>query len=311
MIEAVALVGPTAAGKSALALSAAQGAGAVEIVSVDSMAVYRRMDIGTATPSAADRAAVPHHLVDRLEPWDDCTLTVFQAAATAAMADIVSRGRVPLLVGGTGLYHRAVIDQLTIPGQFPEERAVLEAEAATPEGVTRLFARLCELDPIAAARIEPGNVRRIVRALEVWEGSGAPFSSFGPGLDTYGSTTVEQVGYLPELSDLRTAAELRITGWIDKGLLLEVAALHDDPRGLSRTAAQAIGYREFLSHLDGTLSLDAAIEETARRTWNLIRRQIAWFRRDPRVRWTTTPQETLSLLAELLAQVHSSAQVRD
>ena len=150
-----------------------------------------------------------------------------------------------------------------------------------------------------------------MRALEVWEGSGVPFSSYGPGLSSYPPAVVAQVGFLPELGDIKAAAERRIVRWIDQGLLDEVAELRDDPRGLSRTAAQAIGYREMLEHLDGELSLDEAVEGTARRTWHLARRQIAWFRRDPRVRWVTTPEAAHALLGETLAQVRSAAQVRD
>ena len=309
--QAVALVGPTASGKSAVAIEAALRDGDVEIVSIDSMAVYRRMDIGTATPTVAERSGVPHHLLDVLEPWDDCTMSLFQDLALAAVDDIELRGRIPLLVGGTGLYHRAVIDRLDIPGQYPSVRMALEAEAALPGGPSALHARLVGLDPVAAGRIEPGNVRRIVRALEVCEGAGVPFSSFGPGLEEYPPASIAQVGLLPDLEAVLDAVERRIRGWVDAGLLDEVAALVDDRRGLSRTAAQAIGYREIIDHLSGAITLDEAIAETIRRTRVLVRRQISWFRRDPRIRWATTREGAATALGEALAEARRPTQVRD
>ena len=294
-----------------MAVAAALRAGDVEIVSVDSMAVYRRMDIATATPTVAERCGVPHHLLDLFEPWEDCTVSLFQASARSAMSEIERRGHLSLLVGGTGLYHRSVIDRLEIPGQFPEVRAALERELASPDGLDRLHARLTHLDPVAAGRIEPKNTRRIVRALEVCEGAGVPFSSFGPGLEAYPDTSVMQVGLLPDLDVIFDAVERRIHDWFEGGLLDEVTALADDPRGLSRTAEQAIGYREVIDHLAGRRSIDGAIEETTRRTRGLVRRQVKWFRRDPRVQWVTTPDEAAVLLDRLLAQSRSSVEVRD
>ena len=192
----LALVGPTASGKSALALDVARRLGDVELVSADSMQVYRGMDVGTAKPTAAERAEVPHHLLDLADPTEDFSVARFQAEAEAAIAAIEARGHRALLVGGTGLYLQAVVDELRLPGQWPDVRAELEAdlEAALeaeggaerePAAVGALHRRLADADPAAAARIEPGNARRIVRALEVTLGSGRPFSSFGPGLDAY------------------------------------------------------------------------------------------------------------------------------
>ena len=172
----VALVGTTAVGKSALALAVARREPDVEIVSVDSMQVYRGMDIGTAKPTVAERAEVPHHLIDVADPWDDFTLAWFARTARDAVADIEARGRRALLVGGTGLYLRAVIDDLDIPGRYPEAREALEQDPDT----LGLHRRLADLDPVAAGRMEPTNRRRVVRALEVTVGSGRPFSSFGP-----------------------------------------------------------------------------------------------------------------------------------
>ena len=307
----MAVVGPTAAGKSGVALEVSSRVGGTEIVSIDSMAVYRGMDIATATPTAAERAAVPHHLLDLLDPWEDCTLAFFQDAAMAAMATTVERGHVPILVGGSGLYHRAVIDRLDIPGQFPAIRARLELEAAEPGGTAALLATLGELDPLAVTRIEPGNVRRIVRALEVCLGSGRPFSSYGPGLAAYRSTDVVQIGVLPSLEVVHRAVEDRVGGWVDGGLLDEVASLRRAPLALSRTAAQAIGYREFLACIDGDCSVEEATMETIRRTRQLVRRQVAWFRRDPRVRWASSTQEAQDLLDAAIARVRASSEVRD
>ena len=173
----IALVGPTASGKSALAMEAARRRPDLEIVAVDSMQVYRGMDVGTAKPTSADQAEIGHHLLDVADPDDDYTVSRYQADCLAALADIESRGRRALLVGGTGLYLRAVTDGLEIPGQFPAERAALDAEPDT----AGLYGRLRDLDPVAAGRMEPTNRRRVVRALEVTLGSGRPFSSFGPG----------------------------------------------------------------------------------------------------------------------------------
>ncbi|MDD9371515.1 MAG: tRNA (adenosine(37)-N6)-dimethylallyltransferase MiaA, partial [Acidimicrobiales bacterium] len=186
----VALVGTTASGKSALALAAARRAPDVEIVSVDSMQVYRGMDIGTAKPTAAERAEVPHHLLDVADPWEDFTLAWFARAARAAGGSLEARGHRALLVGGTGLYLRAVIDDLDVPGRYPEAREVLDGDADT----VGLHRRLTELDPVAAGRMEPTNRRRVVRALEVTLGSGRPFSSFGPGLDVYPASRFHLVG---------------------------------------------------------------------------------------------------------------------
>jgi len=310
-MRAVALVGPTAAGKSALAVDVALRAGDVEIVSIDSMAIYRGMNIGTATPSPDEQAAVPHHLIDLLDPWQDCTLSFFQTAATEAIGAISGRGRIALLVGGSGLYHRAVIDHLEIPGQYPLVRSALEAELVEPAGPSLLMGRLEQLDPLAASRIEPGNVRRIIRALEVCEGSGRPFSSYGPGLDAYPDSDVIEVGFLPPLETVYEAVERRVAAWIDEGLLVEVARLQSSTKAMSRTAAQAIGYHEMLEHLDGRLSLDAAVAETVRRTRNLVRRQVAWFRRDPRVLWCSTAAEATEILTTSLARVRGSVEVRD
>jgi tRNA dimethylallyltransferase len=279
-----ALVGTTASGKSALALAAARRDPRIELVSVDSMQVYRGMDIGTAKPTPAEQAEVPHHLIDVADPWDDFTVADFQALFREALAGIESRGHRALLVGGTGLYLRAVVDDLEIPGRFPEVRAELEAEPDT----VALHRRLDELDPVAAGRMEPTNRRRVVRALEVTLGSGRPFSSYGPGLEAYPPTRFRLLGVaLPdEVVDARIEARYR--DQLDAGLVDEVRRLLADPRGLSRTARQALGYKELIDHVEGGTPLGEALDLAMRRTRRFARRQRSWFRRDPRIEWLST-----------------------
>jgi tRNA dimethylallyltransferase len=277
----VALVGPTASGKSAVAMAAARAVAGTEIVVVDSMQVYQGMDIGTAKPSAADRAAVAHHGLDLVDPGEEFTVTAFQQAGDAALAAIAGRGGRALMVAGTGLYLRVVIDDLDPPGQWPEVRATLEAEADT----SALHDRLAQLDPVAAGRMEPANRRRVVRALEVVLGSGQAFSDFGPGLTAYPPSDVVQIGLRWPRAVLSQRIEERFTAMLDAGLLAEVKALAERPGGLSRTAAQALGYRELLEHLAGERTLDEATDLSIVRTRQLAVRQLRWFQRDPRVRW--------------------------
>ena len=287
------LVGPTASGKSRLAVTLAQRAGDVDIVSVDAMAVYRGMDVGTATPPVADRGGVPHHLIDVVDPWESFTVADYQRHCNDVLDDLAATGRRALLVGGTGLYVRAVVDGLTIPGQYPEVRAELDVTASRPGGTEELWRQLGDLDPVAAGRMEPTNRRRVVRALEVTLGSGQPFSSFGPGLDVHPTAPCPLVGLeVPRnVLDARIAdrvAEQLASGWVE-----EVRALAADPRGLSPSASQALGYQELLGWLaaggddadpDGS-ALAAAVEAAVTRTRRFARRQQRWFRRDPRITW--------------------------
>ncbi len=283
----LALVGPTAAGKSALALAIARCRTDVEIVSLDSMQVYRGMNIGTAKPTSAEQAEVPHHLVDVADPHEDWSVTRTQELARAAIADIEARGRRALLVGGTGLYVQAVVDAFTVPGNDDDIRDRLVIETGTDEGLAAAYTRLVDLDAPAAHRIEPGNRRRIVRALEVIESTGRPFSSFGPGLDAYAAPAIDVrlVGCWLPREELARRIDLRFTQMLAAGLLDEVAALTTHPGGLSRTAAQAIGYKELLAHLQGECTPDDARALAVSRTRQFARRQRVWFRRDPRVVW--------------------------
>lgn len=281
----MAILGTTASGKSALAMAVARRRGDVELVCVDSMTVYRGMDLGTAKPSAAAREEVPHHLLDLVEPSEEFTVSQFQAAARAALAGIAARGHRAVLVGGTGLYLRSVVDDLDLPGRWPEVAEELESEADRPGGVEALHARLTALDPLAASRTTPTNRRRIVRALEVTVGSGRPFSSFGPGLTAYPPSRVVLLGlpYVPDDVDRRI--DERFRRWMAEGLLDEVRALAARPGGLSRTARQALGYRELLAHVEDGVPLDDCVDDAVRRTRSFARRQWSWFRRDPRIRW--------------------------
>jgi tRNA dimethylallyltransferase len=293
------LVGATASGKSALAMALARRAPEWELVSVDSMQVYRGMDIGTAKPTAAERAEVPHHLLDLLDPWEEGAVAWFQRQALATIADIEGRDRRALLVGGTALYVQAIVDELDIPAQYPEVRAQLDAEPDT----AALHARLHALDPRAADRMDPANRRRVVRALEVTLGSGRLFSTYGPGLDVHPPTPFTMVGLRRSSDDLRARIAARNRVQLDAGFLDEVHRLHEDPRGLSRTAAQALGYRELHEHLTAEVPLDVALDLAVRRTGRFARRQWAWFRRDPRITWLDLgPGEEANLLVDDLAR---------
>ncbi|MGI8758193.1 MAG: tRNA (adenosine(37)-N6)-dimethylallyltransferase MiaA [Acidimicrobiales bacterium] len=292
----LAIVGATASGKSALALELARRVPDLELVSVDAMGVYRGMDIGTAKPTPAEQAEVAHHLLDVADPAEDFSVAHFQAAARRALAGIEARGRRAVLVGGTGLYVRAVVDDLTLPGRYPEARAEVEAEPDTAV----LHRRLHELDPLAASRMEASNRRRVVRALEVTLGAGRAFSSFGPGLVAYPPSPIAQVGLrlAPEALDARIAA--RLEAMMGAGLLDEVRGLAARPGGLSRTARQALGYRELLAYVEDQLPLDEAVAETLRRTRRFARRQLRWFRRDPRIAWHDVGDNPLALVPDLL-----------
>lgn len=301
-------MGPTALGKSAIALEIARSHRSVEIVSIDSMAVYRSMDLATAKPSREVLDEIPHHMINIFDPDEECTLSLFQEKARSACDEIRSRGGVPLLVGGTGLYHRAVLDNLRIPAQFPEIRSRLESICETPEGQRELYEQLMTRDPTAASRIEPENTRRLVRAHEVLEGTGELFSSFGPGLRVYEPIPTIQIGVETDLDVLDARADQRVHEWIEQGFVDEVRSLFERPKGVSRTAAQAIGYREFFSWLETGGDIDQPRDATIARTRTLIRRQRSWFRRDPRVQWTNSPDEAVSKVSDAVRAVLESSE---
>ncbi len=297
----LALVGPTAAGKTEVALEVAEGLGA-EVVSADAMLVYRGMDIGTAKPAPEERARVPHHLVDLVDPGEEFSVARFQPLARAAIAGVLGRGRVPLLVGGSGLYFHAVVDEFVFPPTDPATRARLEAEAAEV-GLAELYRRLAAADPAAAARIQPENLRRTVRALEVMELTGRPFSSFRAAMDAPVSRyRLTVLGLDPGTELLRARVAERVAAMAEAGLVEEVRRLAERP--LSRTARQALGYKELLDAMEQGAPVAEALEAVVRRTRAYARRQLAWFRRDPRVRWSTLPPgpERAALALELLGK---------
>ena len=277
----VAVVGPTASGKSALAVEVALALDG-EVVNADAFQLYRGMDVGTAKPSQQERRGVPHHLLDVLDVTQEATVAGYQRAAAAVLDDLGERGRHAVLVGGSGLYVRAVLDGLEIPPTDPAVRARLEAELAVV-GAPALHARLAGRDPAAAAAILPTNGRRVVRALEVGELTGGPFRATMPA-GAYARPAV-QVG----LDVSREVLDDRIAARVDRmwraGLVDEVRRL--DASGLSRgpTAARALGYAQVLRLLGGELSDDEARAQTVAATRRYARRQESWFRRDPRVTW--------------------------
>ena len=294
----LALLGPTASGKSALALSLANQRPDIEIVTVDAMQVYRGMDIGTAKPTPGQQLAVRHHLIDLIDPHEDYAVARWQRDARAALAEIEARGHHALLVGGTGLYLRSIVDDLDIPGQYLSVRRELESEPDT----ARLHDRLVALDPTAAARMEPTNRRRIVRALEVSVGARRPFSSFGPGLTSYAVPAIRQVGLRVPRDVLDTNIAVRYTAQLEAGFVDEVAALLARGDGWSSTARQALGYKELADHLEGRCSLDDAMALALQRTRRFARRQQRWFARDPRVVWLDVVANSMEVLAMLLGE---------
>ncbi len=296
----IAVVGATATGKSGLAIKLARALGG-EIVNADSMQLYQGMDIGTAKEPEAARQGVPHHLLDIWPVTQTANVADYAKLARTAIDEIMGRGRVPILVGGSGLYVRSALDDLDFPGTDVGTRARLEDELVRL-GPDVLHARLATLDPAAAAAILPGNGRRIVRALEVIEISGRPFTATMPAYQQ--NRPAVQIGLTlprPEL-DQRIAA--RVDRMWQAGLEAEVRSLVEMGLRQGRTASRALGYQQLLRYLDGEWTLDQARLETIKATRRFARRQESWFRRDPRVRWLDaipkTPEE--ALLAEALRQ---------
>jgi tRNA dimethylallyltransferase len=304
-LPVIAIVGPTAAGKSELSLRLARALHG-EVINADSMQLYRGMDIGTGKLTVAERGGVPHHLIDIWDITETASVSEYQRLARVVIADIQDRGRTAILVGGSGLYVRAAIDNLEFPGTEPTLRARLEAELAML-GPAVLYGKLAAADPAAAAAILPSNGRRIVRALEVIELSGRPFSATLP---EYASVLpAVQIGLSvprPEL-DLRIAA--RVSRMWRDGLVEEVRRLarQGEHGGLraGRTASRALGYAQVLGFLDGEWTQAEAEEQTVRLTRRFARRQESWFRRDPRVRWLNAAEPVQTRLA--LAAIEDSA----
>lgn len=292
-MRVAAIVGPTAVGKTELSLRVAERLDA-EIVSVDSMQLYRGMDVGTAKPLPEERERTPHHLLDLFDPQDEVTVAQFQRLARSAIEDIAGRGKLPLLVGGSGLYFRAVVDDLDIPPRSEEVRAELEARLEE-YGVDSLHQRLWQRDPDAARRIEPGNARRIVRALEVIELTGRPFSE-NDSWERYESIyDLKVVGLTRPREELFERIEARVSDMLRDGLLAEAQKLM--ATGASRTARQALGYRQILE-APRRAALKEVTEDIVRATKRFARRQESWFRGDPRVVWMEA--DSPGLLAQVV-----------
>lgn len=290
----LALVGPTAAGKSEIALEVAARLDA-EVVAVDAFTVYRGMDVGTAKPTPAARAAVRHHMVDVLEPTQECTVRWFQHRARAAIDDVRVRGRTALLVGGSGLYFRAVVDGLAFPPTDPDVRAAVAARYDFDPAAAH--AALSAVDPAAAGKIDPANLRRSVRALEVLELTGRPFSAFAPDWSRYTSTYpgLVVVGLEVPREALIQRVEARVDAMMAGGMVEECEQLRRFE--LSATARQAIGYAEVLDALDGRGTVAEAAERAKARTRRYAARQRRWFAADPRVRWVPPEQAPATLVS--------------
>jgi tRNA dimethylallyltransferase len=278
----IALVGPTGTGKSELAVQLALRLRG-EVINADAMQLYRGMDIGTAKLPPAQRCGIPHHLLDVLDVTETASVAVYQRRARRVVEELLAAGRVPVLVGGSGLYVRAVLDELDFPGTDPQVRAELEAELAEL-GAAALHRRLCQLDPVAAGRILPSNGRRLVRALEVIRLTGRPFSAVlpPPGPPRYPAVII---GLDTEPTVLDRRIDARVERMFRQGLVGEVRELV--ARGLrrGRTASRALGYQQVLAALEAGVEPASAVGPTAQATRRFVRRQRSWFRRDPRIRW--------------------------
>ncbi|WP_211772231.1 tRNA (adenosine(37)-N6)-dimethylallyltransferase MiaA [Kutzneria sp. CA-103260] len=281
-MRAIAVVGPTAAGKSDLGVELARRFGG-EVINADAMQLYRGMDIGTAKLSVPERRGVPHHQLDVLDVTETASVAAYQRQTRELMERLIAAGVVPVLVGGSGLYVQAVLDELEFPGTDPVIRSRLEEELAAL-GPEPLHARLATLDPIAATAILPSNGRRVVRALEVIELTGRPFSATMPkrGEARYGTV---QIGVDRDVADLDARVDLRVQLMFEAGLVDEVRALEALGLRDGLTASRALGYQQVLAHLDGVHDVETAAAETARATRRFVRRQRSWFRRDQRITW--------------------------
>jgi tRNA dimethylallyltransferase len=292
----IAVVGPTGSGKSDLAVNLALELDG-EVINADAMQFYRGMDIGTAKISLAERRGVPHHLLDILDVTQEASVSQFQEQARAAIADIHSRGKRAILAGGSGLYVRAALDVLEFPGTDPAVRQQLEDDLAA-QGAEALLARLQAVDPVSAGRLS--DSRRIIRALEVHQLTGRPFSSFMPQRE-YVQPAV-QIGLSVDRERLRERLALRVHRMVDDGLLAEVERLEAQGLRQGKTAPRALGYAQFLRVLDGGTTVAEAAEETIVATRQFARRQLTWFRADPRISWLDWQDPALTSRAAALCR---------
>jgi len=297
-MKLVVITGATATGKSALSIALAESIDA-EIINADSMQVYRGMDIGTAKITVDERQGIRHHMLDVLDVNQDSTVAWYQSDAREAIDEIHSRGKNVVMVGGTGLYIKAVIDELNFPDTDPMVRHTLNKEAEEL-GIDAMFERLERLDPAAALAIDRANLRRIIRALEVIEITGKPFTANLPRQESVRYPHAQQFGLVMDREDLSERIDVRVNSMFEQGLVAEVENLIGTGLLQGRTAQRALGYSQVISHLNNELSLDAAIEETKRATRQYARRQETWFSRDSRIKWIATRQNRLETILESL-----------
>jgi tRNA dimethylallyltransferase len=295
-VKVIVICGATATGKSDMALDIAEQIGA-EIINADSMQLYAGMDIGTAKLSVAQRRGIPHHLLDVLSVKQDSTVAWYQQLAREQISEIHSRNQHVVLVGGTGLYIKAVLDDLNFPDTNPEVRTRLESEAEE-YGADSLFARLQELDPAAALAIDRANTRRIIRALEVIEITGKPFTANLPREDSSRFPDALQFGLVMEREHLRERIDLRVEKMWEQGFVGEVDTLIADGILEGSTAQRALGYSALIAMRAGDMTEEEAKEETKRSTRQYARRQETWFSRDARIQWIAPHQPRLETIMQ-------------
>lgn len=303
-MKIIAIVGPTATGKSDLAVDVAHllgGPDAVEIVNADAYQLYQGMNIGTAKITSTEQRGITHHMFDVLTPMQDSSVAKFQEQSREVLSSIAQRGKRAIVVGGSGLYVRAMLDEMNFPGTDAAIRAQLEERAET-SGTRAMFDELLAKDPEAAASIGNRNVRRIVRALEVIEITGAPYSANLPKQEYVFDTITIGLDYDRAALDQRV--ELRVGKMIQEGLVVEVRAL--EQQGLGTTAARAVGYAEILDYLHGEISLEEASERIVANTRRLTRKQMGWFGRDPRIQWLQG--DSIDLLADAMQLISRADQ---
>jgi tRNA dimethylallyltransferase len=296
MSQVIVICGATATGKSDLGIALAQEIGA-EIINADSMQLYRGMDIGTAKLTLQERAGIPHHLLDVLDVSEDSTVAWYQEQARALISEIHSRNKSAIIVGGTGLYIKAILDDLNFPDTNPEIRAALEAQAES-FGSDALFERLQELDPAAALAIDRANTRRVIRALEVIEITGKPFTANLPRADSSRYPKALQFGLVMERTQLRERIDLRVDRMWEAGFVAEVDGLITAGILKGVTAQRALGYAQIIRMRGGQMSESEALEETKRASRQYARRQETWFSRDSRIQWVAQYQPRLETILE-------------
>ena len=295
-MKTLVICGATATGKSDLAVSLAQEIGA-EIINADSMQIYKGMDIGTAKLSPADRGGIEHHMLDILAVTQDSTVAWYQELARKSVTAIHGRGKHAIIVGGTGLYIKSILDDLNFPDTDADVRQKL-TEEAKEFGIVQLFQRLEQLDPAAAAAIDRQNERRVIRALEVIEITGKPFTANLPREDSSLYPDALQFGLVMDRAELGERVEARVDRMWEAGFVAEVDRLIDAGITQATTARRALGYAQIIAMRSGDISEDLAIEETKRATRQYVRRQETWFSRDARINWISPTQPRLETVLE-------------